>query len=98
MSAHYSGAAGYCRLFMGPYLAALGVPAFMAVESDQLFFDDVGMLWDRFGGSGGGRAEPPPTPRPPPPHTHPAARPPPLTQILTPTPRHGGEPSVSARP
>ena len=45
MSAHYSGAAGYCRLFMAPYLATLGVPAFVAVESDQLFFDDVTNLW-----------------------------------------------------
>ena len=45
MSAHYSGAAGYCRLFMAPYLATLDVPAFVAVESDQLFFDDVTNLW-----------------------------------------------------
>ena len=45
MSAHYSGAAGYCRLFMAPYLAALGVPGFVAVESDQLFFDDIANLW-----------------------------------------------------
>ena len=47
MSAHYSGAAGYCRLFMPPYFRALGLEAFMAIESDQLFFADVSGLWMR---------------------------------------------------
>ena len=45
MSPHYSGAAGYCRLFMMPMLQKLGVEAFVAIESDQLFFQDVELLW-----------------------------------------------------
>lgn len=47
MSSHYSGAAGYCRLFMPRYFNALGLEAFMAIESDQLFFADVTGLWMR---------------------------------------------------
>ena len=47
MSSHYSGAAGYCRLFMPRYFRALRLEAFMAIESDQLFFADVTNLWLR---------------------------------------------------
>jgi len=46
ISAHYSGRAGYCRLFLPSIFPDLN--AIMAVESDQLFFDDPGLLWEQF--------------------------------------------------
>jgi len=48
LSPHYSGRAGYCRLFLykaleNVYLSAIN--SFIAIESDQLFFDDVSNLF-----------------------------------------------------
>mmetsp|Transcript_24726 Transcript_24726/g.32284 ORF Transcript_24726/g.32284 Transcript_24726/m.32284 type:complete len:604 (-) Transcript_24726:168-1979(-) len=46
ISAHYSGRAGYCRLFLPAIFPDLD--AVMAIESDQLFFEDPGLLWNQF--------------------------------------------------
>ena len=84
MSSHYSGAAGFCRLFLPDFLAAHygnplrdagpehdggpeddggpggggpeddggpdlgGLDALATIESDQLFFEDLALLWDEF--------------------------------------------------
>jgi lipopolysaccharide biosynthesis glycosyltransferase len=45
LSAHYSGKAGYCRLFLPPVIQA---DKFIAIESDQIFFDDVALLFEDF--------------------------------------------------
>ncbi|GMH86008.1 hypothetical protein TrVE_jg10157 [Triparma verrucosa] len=45
LSAHYSGKAGYCRLFLSPVINAND---FIAIESDQLFFEDVNLLFEEF--------------------------------------------------
>ena len=47
LTAHYSGRAGFCRLFFPDTLPA-HLDAAIALESDQLFFRDVGELWDHF--------------------------------------------------
>jgi hypothetical protein len=48
-SAHYSGHAGYCRLYMYRYLNNIpGVDGLIAVESDQIFLEDVVELWEQF--------------------------------------------------
>ncbi len=48
-SAHYSGHAGYCRLYMYRYLKNIpGVDGLIAVESDQIFLEDVVELWNEF--------------------------------------------------
>ena len=48
-SAHYSGHAGYCRLYMYRYLKGIpGVDGLIAVESDQIFLDDIVDLWEEF--------------------------------------------------
>ena len=47
LSAHYSGKAGYCRLFLPGIIMA---DKFIAIESDQIFFDDVSLLFKEFDG------------------------------------------------
>ena len=47
LTAHYSGRAGFCRLFFPDTLPAT-LDAAIALESDQLFFRDVGELWREF--------------------------------------------------
>ena len=49
-SAHYSGHAGYCRLYMYRHLknTVPGITGVIAVESDQIFLDDVVELWEEF--------------------------------------------------
>ena len=49
-SAHYSGHAGYCRLYLYRHLkvAVPGITGVVAVESDQIFMDDIVDLWDQF--------------------------------------------------
>eukprot|EP00943_MAST-04B_sp_MAST-4B-sp1_P008167 g8167.t1 len=48
-SAHYSGHAGYCRLYMYRYLNNIpDVDGLIAVESDQIFLEDVVELWEEF--------------------------------------------------
>jgi hypothetical protein len=48
ISSHYSGKAGYCRLFV-PQILSTNVDHVMAIETDQLFFRDIRELWDNFG-------------------------------------------------
>ena len=50
LSAHYSGHAGYCRLHMPRWFAehAPTVDKIMAIETDQIFMDDVKGLYHEF--------------------------------------------------
>jgi hypothetical protein len=48
LSAHYSGHAGYCRLFLHSILQPHGVKAVIAIESDQIFLENVVDLWEEF--------------------------------------------------
>ena len=61
VSSHYSGRAGYCRLFFPAIFQRLApqLRRVIAVESDQLWFRDAADLWaefDRFGTDAGGGA------------------------------------------
>ena len=48
LSAHYSGVAGYCRLYLFEWFHKLGIESIIAIESDQLFSEDVALLWAEF--------------------------------------------------
>ena len=48
LSAHYSGVAGYCRIHLFGWFHKLGIDSIIAIESDQLFVQDVSRLWDEF--------------------------------------------------
>jgi lipopolysaccharide biosynthesis glycosyltransferase len=48
LSAHYSGVAGYCRIYLFDWFHKLGIDSIIAIESDQLFVQDVSKLWAEF--------------------------------------------------
>lgn len=48
LSAHYSGHAGYCRLYLYDWFLHRNVSSVIAIESDQIFMQDVVDLWDEF--------------------------------------------------
>ena len=50
LSAHYSGHAGYCRLHMPKWFAQHhpNIPTLMAIETDQIFMDDVAGLYAEY--------------------------------------------------